>query len=378
MQKVLEYNPISTLASVNSVFKADADAVLMTQSTAPRANSKATAMLWHRRLGHLGREALEHLDAETEGAKLIGPRTINCETCSVSKAHQLISRRPRERATRPYDRLHMDLIHMETAYNGMKYLLHFVDDCTRMQHPYATNTKSGATLTYAIFGFIALIERQIGYQVRTLHTDGAYLGEAFERQRTELGLNVVISPPYTAEQNGSAERSGRVLIEKARSMALEANLLADMWPEAVLTAAYLANRSPTRILDWLTPLGLVRQRMIESNRDVSQLSKPILNHLRVFGCRAYVLRKAQKDTKKLPKLDPRALIGYLVGYESTNVWKVWIPAEKRVICTRDVTFDETRLYDLTERQSYDPLRTAPPIVEVEPEAEKSDEDEVVF
>ncbi len=44
-------------------------------------------------------------------------------------------------------------------------------------------------MTYAIFGFIALIQRQMGYQVRTLHTDGAHLGEASERTRQELGLN---------------------------------------------------------------------------------------------------------------------------------------------------------------------------------------------
>ncbi len=54
-------------------------------------------------------------------------------------------------------------------------------------------------------------------------------------------------------------------------MALEANLPADMWPEAILTSAYLANRSPTRMLDWKTPLGFLRQHMIRTDRDVSQI-----------------------------------------------------------------------------------------------------------
>jgi hypothetical protein len=40
------------------------------------------------------------------------------------------------------------------------------------------------------------------------------------------------------------------------------------------------------------------------------------------------------------KLDPRAHIGYLVGYDSTNIYRVWIPHKGIVISTRDVIFDE--------------------------------------
>lgn len=36
---------------------------------------------------------------------------------------------------------------------------------------------------------------------------------------------------------------------------------------------------------------------------------------------------------------PRAHIGYLVGHDSRNVYRIWIPSKKRVIRTRDVTFD---------------------------------------
>jgi hypothetical protein len=40
------------------------------------------------------------------------------------------------------------------------------------------------------------------------------------------------------------------------------------------------------------------------------------------------------------KLDPRAHIGYLVGYNSTNIYRVWIPYKGIVISTRDMIFDE--------------------------------------
>ncbi|KJZ69686.1 hypothetical protein HIM_10933 [Hirsutella minnesotensis 3608] len=54
---------------------------------------------------------------------------------------------------------------------------------------------------------------------------------------------------------------------------------------------------------------------------------------------------AQLGRKKLKKLDPRAHIGYLVGYNSTNIFRIWVPQLQKVISTRDVTFDERTFFD---------------------------------
>jgi hypothetical protein len=54
---------------------------------------------------------------------------------------------------------------------------------------------------------------------------------------------------------------------------------------------------------------------------------------------------AQLKKKRPRKLDPRAHIGYLVGYDSTNIYGVWIPPKGIVISTRDVIFDETKFFD---------------------------------
>ena len=54
------------------------------------------------------------------------------------------------------------------------------------------------------------------------------------------------------------------------------------------------------------------------------------------------------DTKrgksKLQRLDPKAWIGYLVGYQSTNIWRIWILSLAKVISTRDVIFDEDSVF----------------------------------
>jgi len=53
----------------------------------------------------------------------------------------------------------------------------------------------------------------------------------------------------------------------------------------------------------------------------------------------------QLKKNRLKKLDPQAEIGYLVGYDSTNIYRIWIPHTGKVISTRDVIFDETKFFD---------------------------------
>ena len=51
-----------------------------------------------------------------------------------------------------------------------------------------------------------------------------------------------------------------------------------------------------------------------------------------------------KITKR-GKLDLRCYIGYLVGYNSTNIFRIWIPSKGKVIRTRDVRFDSNSSYN---------------------------------
>jgi hypothetical protein len=78
-----------------------------------------------------------------------------------------------------------------------------------------------------------------------------------------------------------------------------------------------------------------------------QLSNPLPGavHLKVYECWAYSLIHKILCTRKLA---PRAHIGYLVRYDSTNIFCIWILSKKKVIRTRDVIFDENLFYDLNK------------------------------
>ena len=69
----------------------------------------------------------------------------------------------------------------------------------------------------------------------------------------------------------------------------------------------------------------------------------MLAHLYPFRCKAYALNH---NIPKRKKLQLRALIGYFIGYDSTNIFRIWIPSRNKVIRTRDVQFDYNSFYDL--------------------------------
>ena len=76
--------------------------------------------------------------------------------------------------------------------------------------------------------------------------------------------------------------------EKARSMLSGVGLGQEFWVEAVGTTCYLVNRSPSSALD-----EKIRHEVwIEKN--------PSLQHLRVFGCDAYV-HVPKENRSKLDK-----------------------------------------------------------------------------
>ena len=64
--------------------------------------------------------------------------------------------------------------------------------------------------------------------------------------------------------------------------------------------------------------------------------------MHVYGCKTYTL---DKQIKKGDKLAPYALIGHLVGYNLTNIYCIWILSLRKVIQTKDITFNKNSFYN---------------------------------
>jgi hypothetical protein len=64
-------------------------------------------------------------------------------------------------------------------------------------------------------------------------------------------------------------------------------------------------------------------------------------YFRVFGYKVYILIKKKQQVKS-NKIASRAEISILVGYESHNIWRVYLPRryKTKVICSSHIRFDE--------------------------------------
>lgn len=98
------------------------------------------------------------------------------------------------------------------------------------------------------------------------------------------------------------------------------------WSEAVLTATYLINHTPSRVLGMKTPCEM----LLGENK--------FLVPPKVFGCTCFV----RDHRPSVGKLDPRAVKCIFVGYSSGQKgYKCWSPSDRRLFVSMDETFRES-------------------------------------
>ncbi|WVZ83047.1 hypothetical protein U9M48_030231 [Paspalum notatum var. saurae] len=98
------------------------------------------------------------------------------------------------------------------------------------------------------------------------------------------------------------------------------------WVEAVNMACCIANRI------------FLRAFLRKTSYELRFGRQPSVNHLRAFGCRCFVLKKAGHTDK----FESRCLDGIFLGYASSSrAFRMWILEAKQVVETCEVSFDET-------------------------------------
>ena len=114
------------------------------------------------------------------------------------------------------------------------------------------------------------------------------------------------------------------MVGASNSMLFDQGLPLFLWAEAYMIAVYIQNRCPH--------IALGRK----TREEVFTGTRPDVSHIRIFGCVCYC--HVHVDNKK--KLDPSGEKGLLFGYnEIPKAYRVYIPARRRIIVSRDVQFD---------------------------------------
>lgn len=116
------------------------------------------------------------------------------------------------------------------SLGGARYILILTDDATRYRWSFLLAARSDVGVV--IPWFLVHIEATTGRHVGGLHSDGA----------PKFASNAL---KQVCQQNGTAERANRVILNRARSLLLDASLPPHLLAEAVLVATQLVNSLPT-------------------------------------------------------------------------------------------------------------------------------------
>lgn len=215
-QWVIEYNDAS-----------QPRAIFATNIPRIKPRQRAKAEIWHRRLGHPGPRALEHLVQQSEGVKIVGLPTVKCDACGRSKSKRLIKRIPRAILEGPGERVALDFHDYEEGSNTKEksQMLIMCRVTGILWDFYFKDNRPARSIIRALQIFVTFMKTQFGITVKVIETDNETFRSAdAQRWKDDQGIAIEPSAPDTQAQNGGAERSGGVIKEKARAMRLDANL----------------------------------------------------------------------------------------------------------------------------------------------------------
>lgn len=278
---------------------------------------------WHKKLGHLSVGYMKKLLKLSTGIN-ISEKDINeinnCETCMKSKLTRTPFKEERTKAVRPLEIIHTDICGPiePISWDNKNYFVTIIDDYTHFTVVYCIKHKSETSSV--LKEFIAEAEAKWSLKVSKIRCDngGEYKSIEFKNWCRIKGIILDYTTPYTPQLNGKAERLNRSIMEKARALLNDSCLNKNMWSEAILTAVYLLNRSPTSSLA-VTPAEMWYNK------------KPDLSRLQVFGVQVYAKKLGQ-----LKKLDDRSLSYHFVGY-GLNAYRLWDSNNKKIIMSRDIS-----------------------------------------
>ena len=179
-----------------------------------------------------------------------------------------------------------------------------------------------------IKAFVEMAYTQFNAKVKTIRSDNALeLGLNKEATTFFMAKGIIhqTSCVATPQQNGVVERKHKHLLETSRALLFHSGLPLKFWGDCVLTATYLINRFPSKVLQGTSPFQILFGQ------------KPQFDHLKVFGSLCYASTlKAGRD-KFQPRAVPCVFLGYPFGQKA---YKLLNLETQHIFTSRDVVFHE--------------------------------------
>ncbi|KAL6319103.1 hypothetical protein AAG906_001576 [Vitis piasezkii] len=261
------------------------------------SNKKRHIWLWHHRLGHPSFGYLKHLLPGLFSK--VSHLNFKCDTCILAKSHRASYPLSMNKSMIPFDLIHSDVWGPSpvTTSSGHRWFVIFVDDYE----------------VFVVFqSFHTMVQTQFSAKIKILRSDNGGEYTYFNSH----GILHETSCSQTPQQNGTAERKNRHILETTRALLINAHVPNRYWSDAVATAVHLLNRMPTKVLQF--------QTLVKVLSDHVSLPNVLMIPPRIFGCVVFVhIHKNQRT-----KLDPCAVRCLFLG----------------TYITMDVTFLESEIF----------------------------------
>ena len=292
---------------------------------AVQGDKETKAMIHHCRMGHISFDKMIRVFPDVMSG--VDMSKLKCDACEYAKHTRSSYVSKGLRSIAPFTLVHSDVWTCPSiSISGMKYFVTFIDCYTRMTWLYLLRHKDEVFQCFQ--DFCAYVNTQFKVQVQMLRSDNGteYVNKRFGEFLSGKGIMHQTSCPDTPPQNGVAERKNRHILEVTRSLMYTMNVPKFLWGEAVLTATYLINRMPSRIIGMKSPCEVL---FGENKFNVVP---------KVFGCTCFV----RDHRPSVSKLDPKAVKCIFIGYPAGQQgYKCWNPTERRTFVSMDVTFRES-------------------------------------
>lgn len=140
------------------------------------------------------------------------------------------------------------------------------------------------------------------------------------------GISVSCSCPHTPQQNGVVDRKHQHITSVGNTLSFQACLPKSFWFDSFVTATYLINRIPTKLLQFSSPYEILFNKL------------PDYSLLKVFGCACYPYLGPYKKDKLSPKSSRCTFLGYSSLHKG---YRCYENSTKKIYISRHVVFDET-------------------------------------
>jgi len=210
--------------------------------------TQSSLEVWHKRLGHLNTRAIKEIISKNlgTGVNLDSQEDFFCSGCAYSKQHKEPFQKSERQKMKPGELIHSDVAIMpKPSVNGAKYFVTFKDDHSGYRVVYFMKHKNDTLECFKEFH--RTIKTKYNRSIQILHTDNGteYVNSEFKEYLSKHDITAERTAPYSPQQNSRAERDMRTIVESARAMLYNADLPMELWAEAVNTAVYILNRTPT-------------------------------------------------------------------------------------------------------------------------------------